>query len=276
MSDMGRLLILVIAILFFGAFQCFAGLVMKRERYEEGGSQKSEATIYMQDNKVKSFDEEGQFTVIFNLDSGEIIQIDNLSRTYSSTPAERYFSYYLKYSLKMKAAMQQQLSELPPERRVQAELRMKEQGIEVPGISTGPLKVSHVKTGDIKKIAGYKSEEYEIYRNGKVDEEIWTSSDARIQEQIDLKKMGDYLIKLREVEDSLWGKRSLSGATDQAYIEVYSSGFPMKTVSYPLTGNKIIENTVKVSKKKIDDSEFNAPLGYRKVQLEQMLQLGSQ
>jgi hypothetical protein len=276
MSGFSRSLLVISAMLVLGAYQSFAGLVMQRERYEEGGSQKSKATIYMQDNKVKSFDEDGQFSVIFKLDDGEIIQVDNISRTYSSTQAEVYFSYYKEYALKLKAAMQQQLSELPPDQRAQAELRMKQQGIEVPGISAGPLQFTFKKTGEVNKIAGYKSEKYEIYRDGRVDEEIWTSNDERLQEEIDMKKMGDYLSRLREVEDSLGGARPLSGESNQAYLEVYSSGFPMKTLDFPLSGKSIVEKTVKVSKKKIDDSEFNAPSGYKKVLLQQMLQLGAQ
>jgi hypothetical protein len=49
----------------------------------------------------------------------------------------------------------------------------------------------------------------------------------------------------------------------------------MKTIDFISSGKPIIEETVKVSKKNIDNGEFNAPIGYRKVPLEQMLQLGA-
>lgn len=276
MSGSSRLLIAIIAILLFGAYEAYAGLIIERERYEEGKGQKSKATIYIQKNKVKSFDQNGQFSAIFNLDTDEIIQVDNISRTYSSTKSKDYFLYYKKYALKMKGDMMQQLSELPPDQRVQAEIRMKEQGIDLPGLSSGPLKITLEKTGDRNKIAGYESVKYELYRNGNLDEEIWTSSDVRFQEEIDMKKMANYLGELRKVEDTLGGTSSLSGESDKAYMEVFSSGFPMKTVDHNASGNSIIEETVKVSKKSLDNSEFDAPAGYRKVQLDQMLQLGSQ
>ena len=102
----------------------------------------------MQDNKVKSFDEEGQFSAIFDLNTGEMIQVDNISKTYSSTKAEDYFAYYKQYSLKMKTAMMQQLSELPPNQRTQAEGMMKRQGIELPGNNVRPVDVTLKKTGD--------------------------------------------------------------------------------------------------------------------------------
>ena len=60
---------IVFGFLFFSTFQSYAGLVLERQRYEEGASQKTRGTIYMQDNKIKSFDEEGQFSAIFDLDT---------------------------------------------------------------------------------------------------------------------------------------------------------------------------------------------------------------
>ncbi len=270
-----RTLFIVAVFLLFNVYQSFAGLVMERERYEEGG-QKVRGTIYMQDNKVKSFDEEGQFSAIFDLNTGEMIQVDNLSKTYSSTKAEDYFAYYKQYSLKMKTAMMQQLSELPPNQRAQAEGMMKRQGIELPGNNVRPVDVTLKKTGDTNKIAGYEAVKYEIYRDGKLDEEIWTSSYVGFQEEIDMKEMIEYLSELRKIEDSMRGSSLLSQASEQTYTEVFSTGFPMKTIDYPLSGNSIVEETIKVSKKQIDSKEFQAPKGYKKVPLQQMLQLSSQ
>ena len=270
-----RALFIVSMFLFFSTYQSYAGLVMERESYEEGG-QKIKGTIYMQDNKIKSFDEEGQFSAIFDLDTGEMIQVDNTSRTYSSTQAEDYFEYYQRYALKIKAAMMQQLSELPPDKRVQAEGMMNQQGIELPGYNASAANIAIKNTGSKKKIAGYDSIKYEVYRNGNMVEEIWTSNDERIQEEIDMKKMIGYLSELRQIEDSMKGKGSLSKDSEKAYIEVFSSGFPLRTVDYPSSGNSIIEETVKVSKKKIDSGELQAPKGYKKVSLQQMLQLSSQ
>ncbi|MEX0999566.1 MAG: DUF4412 domain-containing protein [Thermodesulfobacteriota bacterium] len=270
-----RTLFIVAVFLLFNVYQSFAGLVVERERYEEGG-QKVIGTIYMQDNKVKSFDEEGQFSAIFDLNTGEMIQVDNLSKTYSSTKAEDYFAYYKQYSLKMKTAMMQQLSELPPNQRAQAEGMMKRQGIELPGNNVRAVDVTLKKTGDTNKIAGYEAVKYEIYRDGKLDEEIWTSSYVGFQEEIDMKEMIEYLSELRKIEDSMRGSSSLSQESEQAYTELFSTGFPMKTIDYPLSGNSIVEETIKVSKKQIDSKEFQAPKGYKKVPLQQMLQLSSQ
>ena len=275
MSGFSRYLIVLFTLLFFGIQQSYAGLIMEREQYEEGSDNKSTATVYIQDNKIKSFDESGQFSTIFYLDTGDIIQVDNVSRTYSSTKAKDYFSYYNKYALKMKSAMQQQLSELPPDQRARAEARMKQQGIELPGTNNGPLNITIKNTGNEKKIAGYKSLKYEISRSGILDEEVWISSDERIQAELDMKKMADYLLELKKIEDSWGGNISFNGESDKAYEQLYSRGFPMKTIDFISSGKPIIEETVKVSKKNIDNGEFNAPIGYRKVPLEQMLQLGA-
>lgn len=275
MLDFCRSIIVILVLLIFTASQVIAGFVLEQERYEKGTSKKLKGTIYMQENKVKFFDEEGQFSAIFNLETGEMMQIDNMSRTYTSAKAKDYFKFFKEYALKMKTAMQQQLAELPPDQRAQAEEMMKRQGIELPGSNSVPVKIELKKTGDISKIAGYESVKYEIYRNGKLDEEIWTSKEVGLENEIDMNKMTEYMSELRKIEESLGGASSVSKEAEQVYIEVFGSGFPMKTIDYPVSGTSIVEEIVKVSRKQIESSEFRAPAGYRKVPLEQMLQLGS-
>lgn len=275
MSITSRTLCLMAVSLLISSYQSYAGLIMERQTYEESG-EKVNGTIYMQDNKIKSFDEAGQFSAIFDLNTGEMIQVDNTTKTYSTTQAKDYFEYYQRYALKMKAAMLQQLSELPPDKRTHAEAMMHQQGIDLPGYNASASNIEIKKTGSKKKIAGYESVKYEVFRNGQMVEEIWTSNDERLQKEIDMSKMVDYLSELRQIEDNMAGRGSLNKNSEKAYIEVFSSGFPMKTIDYPPTGDSIIEETVKVSKKKIDSKEFEAPKGYRKVSLQQMLQLSSQ
>ncbi len=275
MLDFCRSIIVILVLLIFTASQVIAGFVLEQERYEKGTSKKLKGTIYMQENKVKFFDEEGQFSAIFNLETGEMMQIDNMSRTYTSAKAKDYFKFFKEYALKMKTAMQQQLAELPPDQRAQAEEMMKRQGIELPGSNSVPVKIELKKTGDISKIAGYESVKYEIYRNGKLDEEIWTSKEVGLENEIDMNKMTECMSELRKIEESLGGASSVSKEAEQVYIEVFGSGFPMKTTDYPVSGTSIVEEIVKVSRKQIESSEFRAPAGYRKVPLEQMLQLGS-
>ena len=275
MLDFCRSIIVILVLLIFTASQVIAGFVLEQERYEKGTSKKLKGTIYMQENKVKFFDEEGQFSAIFNLETGEMMQIDNMSRTYTSAKAKDYFKFFKEYALKMKTAMQQQLAELTPDQRAQAEEMMKRQGIELPGSNSVPVKIELKKTGDISKIAGYESVKYEIYRNGKLDEEIWTSKEVGLENEIDMNKMTEYMSELRKIEESLGGASSVSKEAEQVYIEVFGSGFPMKTIDYPVSGTSIVEEIVKVSRKQIESSEFRAPAGYRKVPLEQMLQLGS-
>jgi hypothetical protein len=275
MLDFCRSIIVILVLLIFTASQVIAGLVLEQERYEKGTSKKLKGTMYVQENKVKFFDEAGQFSAIFNLETGEMMQIDNMSRTYTSAKAKDYFKFFKEYALKMKTAMQQQLAELLPDQRTQAEKMMKRQGIELPGSNSVPVKIELKKTGDISRIAGYESVKYEVYRNGKLDEEIWTSKEVGLENEIDMNKMTEYMSELRKIEESLGGASSASKEAEQVYIEVFGSGFPMKTIDYPVSGTSIVEEIVKVSRKQIESSEFRAPAGYRKVPLEQMLQLGS-
>ncbi len=114
---------------------------------------------------------------------------------------------------------------------------------------------------------------FSLRENG--NEEIWTSNEVGFEGEVDMRKMIVYLCELRKIEDSLGESSSVSKESEKAYIEIFGSGFPMRTVDYPVSGKSIIEETVKVSRKQIDTSEFRPPAGYTKVPLEDMLQLGS-
>ncbi|MEM7007514.1 MAG: DUF4412 domain-containing protein [Thermodesulfobacteriota bacterium] len=276
MAGFIKSLILILVFVLFASNQSFAGLIVEREKYEQNNSQRVKATIYIQENKMKFFDEQGQFYAIFDLNSGQMIQVDNVSRTYSTTKAEDYFDYYKQYAKKMESAMREQLSELPPNKRAQAEAMMKRQGINMPANNPGSSEITVKRTGDTSKVAGYESAKYEIYKDGQLYEELWVTSDERFANELDLNKMSKYLSELTQIEHNFLTNNNSSDEIEKAYIEVFKSGFPMKIIDYPKYGNAIVENTAKVSNKNIDSAEFEAPLGYKKVELEEMLQLGSQ
>ena len=75
MSGYLKSLFIIFMFLFICAYQSMAGLIVERERYEKGGGERVRGTIYIQENKIKFFDEEGQFFAIFDLNSGEMIQL---------------------------------------------------------------------------------------------------------------------------------------------------------------------------------------------------------
>jgi hypothetical protein len=104
----------------------------------------------------------------------------------------------------MKSEMEKQLSQLPPDKRAQMEEMMRSQGMSLPGSSTKPKNLDLQKPGKDESIAGYKSVKYEVYGDGKLIEEIWTSNEV-LNNEIDIKKMSNYLQKIKDMSENAGG-----------------------------------------------------------------------
>lgn len=249
------------------------GIIMEQVRYKKGSSKIEKGKIWVLDNKIKFEEETGQAAAIFDLNTGEMIQIDRQGKRYVAAKPDEYFKFIQDITSRMKSEMEKQLSQLPPDKRAQMEEMMKSQGMSLPGSSTKPKNLKLQKPGKEESIAGYKSVKYEVYEDGKLIEEIWTSSDV-LNNEIDIKKMSDYLQKIKDISENAGGM-AFNPEGQTVYKEVFESGFPMKTVDHESEDGIYIEEITKVSKANLNDSEFLAPNDYKKITLQEMMgQLG--
>jgi hypothetical protein len=249
------------------------GIIMEQVRYKVGSSKKEKGKIWVLDNKIKFEEETGQAAAIFDLNSGEMIQIDRQGRRYVAAKPDEYFKFIQDITSRMKSEMEKQLSQLPPDKRAQMEQMMKSQGMSLPGSSTKPKNLRLQKPGKEESIAGYKSVKYDVYEDGKLIEEIWTSSDV-LDNEIDMKKMSNYLQKIKDISENAGGM-AFNPEAQMVYKEVFESGFPMRTVEHESEDGTYIEEITKVSKANLNDSEFLAPTDYKKITLQEMMgQLG--
>jgi uncharacterized protein DUF4412 len=251
-----------------------AGIVMEQVRYEKGSSEKDKGTIYISKNKVKFVQNGGEEVIIFDLNTSEMTQIDTQKKTYFVAKPEEIFKATQDVMAKAKAQMEEQLSKLPPEQRAKMEEMMKSHGMGKPGASK-PEDITLKTPGTIENIAGYKSEKFEVYRNGKLSEEIWTSKDVVPGNEFDSKKMANYMKEMEQMASKAnpYKESTGSGLDEGAkiYNQIYETGFPMRSVDYSSTGSASIEEIVSVAKADIADKEFQAPAGYKKVTLQQMM-----
>ena len=249
------------------------GIMMEQVRYKKGSSKMEKGKIWVLDNKIKFEEETGQAAAIFDLNTGEMIQIDRQNKRYVAAKPDEYFKFIQDITTRMKSEMEKQLSQLPPDKRAQMEEMMKSQGMSLPGGSTKPKNLKLQKPGKEDKIAGYKSVKYEIYEDGRLIEEIWTSNQV-LDNEIDIKKMSNYLQKIKDISENAGGMM-INPEGQTVYKEVFESGFPMKTVDHDSGDGVYIEEITKVSKANLNDSDFLAPSDYKKITLQEMMeQLG--
>lgn len=255
--------------------KAFSGVIIEQVSYNKGDSIKKKGKIFIKDNKIKFVEEpNGQGVAIFDLNTGEMIQIDNERKRYVVANPEDYFKFVQDITNKMKTELENQLSQLPPEQRAQAEEMMKSQAIALPGQEKKARNMTLKKTDLSETIAGYKSSKYEIYEDGKLSEEIWISNDIGFDNELDMKKMANYMSEIKKISEKAGAGQSNWDEEEKIFKEVYESGFPTRSVDYSSGGKVYIEEIVKVNKADISDSEFEAPVGYSKVTLQEMIQPG--
>lgn len=266
-----RLVCICLLVVLVGSVrESFAGIVMERVMYKKGSVAKQKGRIYISKNKIKFTDENEQTVAILDLNSGEMIQVDNAGKRYTVAKPEDYFKFIEETTVKMKAEIEKQLSKLPPEQRAQMEEMMKSRGL-LPSDRVKQRKLVLKKTDVFEKIAGYNSRKYEVYEDGRLIEEIWVSKDVGFDKEVDMKKLANYMMEIKKI-----GERAgfgYSGLDDQEkeFQEIYESGFPMRSVDYSPSGDTYIEEVTRIQNTSIPDQEFEIPSGYKKVTLEELM-----
>lgn len=255
------------------AENAFSGLIMEQVRYSTDNPEtKERGTIHIEDNKMKFSEESGQAAAVFDLDKGEMLQINHKEKSYVKATPEEFFKFLSEIQTKVRAQLDEQLSKLPPDQKAAVEKKLKEQGM-LPPESNEPKNLTLKKTGESKEIAGYSSEKVEVYKDGKLHEEVWLSEDIK---EIDMEKMSEYMRKIKEISDSLGGTDAISDKESEVYKELYESGFPMRKVEHFSESNKTVEEIVKVTESDIPASEFLPPSDYKEMTLEQIMKLSQQ
>jgi hypothetical protein len=224
--------------------RAYSGIVMEQVVYEEGSPLRQKITIYIQDNKLKQVENDGQFSpaVIFDLDSGNIVFVNNEKKLYITLSRDEY--------LKSIESLMAETRNAPGEKR----------------------NVSLKKTGETGNFAGYPSKKYEIYDSGKLQTEYWVSKEPGFSDEIDLKKISKLMNEVTKMSQNIGGSASISDNEYEIIQEIYEEGYPMKTVYYAQEGaGSVTEEIVSVKKQDIPAAEFLPPAGYEKITYQDIL-----
>jgi hypothetical protein len=212
------------------------------------------STLYYQDNQVR--DESGESITIMDLVKGRLILVNVEAKTYWTGPA----SDMLKMRDQAMQIMQEQLKQMSPEQRAQAEKAMQE----AMAPPNGPTpKVTVKNTDQSTTINGLKAYKYEIWVDDRLVEEQWLAPAIDLTQELDTKKMQ----KMMSVFAQASGENSYE--SDPAVQELWSKGYPVKTVQH-LNGETLVREVVLAHKDILSASLFAVPEGYQRVELMEM------
>ncbi len=128
-------------------------------------------------------------------------------------------------------------------------------------------KITIVEAGDGGKVAGMKTTKYKILKNGELYKESWITREEKLMKEY--KTMIDLLTKFEGCTKTEFTQDSVDNAPE--YLELLENGIEFKSVIHELgttnTESEVIEATIK----DIPKSEFEAPAGYKKVGLMEVM-----
>ncbi len=231
-------------IILFSSIPADAGWIQKHRDGE---------TSLMSKGRVKGFSESdrGMWTIM-DINKGVMTIVDGQRKLYSSGTVNEF--------CKGAEAMQEKMmANIPPEQRQMMEQMMK-------GNKAGNKPaVSIKKIGAGGKVAGMKTVKYNVMVDGALNREVWVAHDAPI-----FKEMKKYMGKIARLSSDMQSCMSGSFGHGQfdlddspEYMKLEESGLVVKEVADGQVTNEIIS----IEKKKIPESEFQVPAGYKKAPL---------
>ena len=135
-------------------------------------------------------------------------------------------------------------------------------------------KVEIKKIGNGGKIAGFDTVKYQVFADGKLYQELWVTDDNEL-----MSDYGDPKF-LQKWFECLWiSDANSKPEQDPAYIRLISSTYTLKHLNCKYRHGHLesrLYDTSRIERKKIPASEFAIPPGYKKVNMEDVMGLGSQ
>jgi hypothetical protein len=215
--------------------------------------------VMVQDGKIRVNNAKDSNGVI--LDDSMLYVLDDNGKSYSEIDKATMKKTMDKAGAQMKQ-IQEQLKNMPPERRAQMEKMM---AAHMPGMMSGKKDTYEVKdTGKNDTSEGRQCHLWNLLKNGKVSEELCVVSFASLPGKEDFEKT------FKELADAFAGMASgLPGAGDSIKVRSSIDGYPVRVRGFDDAGNPRGTETVltKWVEESLPKSTFEIPAGYTKKEL---------
>ena len=248
-------------VILFLCSQIFAGMVIEEVTTDSQGNKDTDIT-YIQKNKSKTVS--ASKVMIFDIGKGTICFLSPEQKIYWSGTIEEW-----QKSMKeaRKQAEEFQLKQMTSEQRKAYESYKKtmENKVKESTSTKKKVQVEIKKTSKKATIAGYSSQKYQVWVNGKLKKELWVCPKINIKDEVEPDKLNKFIKAMSSMNED--AGNSYEATPEYMKLTILMEyGYLLKTVKYDESGNKnYTTETVKVEKKNIPNSEFNAPKNYKKL-----------
>jgi uncharacterized protein DUF4412 len=250
-----------------------AGWVIEQIEYANLGAEGTKTLQYISKNRLKMVNEGNAFMMDFAKDL--FIALDQEHRLYWSGTVDTYLQEVKTFQQATNDLARAQMIEAMKEMPVDQRRTMEDLLQQMPSAHASPPLVPVAKrptvtielTADIATIAEQKATKIMVYADGKPYQEVWLAKGFTMQADLDLKRLRTLQAQLAQaIMANISGRQSVE--EDPAYEQLFEQGYPLKIVELGEGGEvESVTEVVHIVKRDISEREFQAPEGYRRIDL---------
>jgi hypothetical protein len=250
-----------------------AGWAIEQIEYANLGAEGTRTLQYISQNRLKTVSDSNAFMMDFakNL----FIATDQENRLYWSGTVDAYVQEVKAFQQAAndlaREQMAEALQEAPPDQRKAMEDLLQQMpstnaSSPSPTVAKRPA-VTIEPTAETATIAEHKATKIMVYADGKPYQEVWLAEGLTTKADLDLKRLRGLQAQLTQaIMTNIPSRQSVE--EDPAYEQLLEQGYPIKIVELGESGEpESVTEVVRIDKRDIPEREFQAPEGYRRVDL---------
>ena len=250
-----------------------AGWVIEQIEYANLGAEGTRTLQYISKNRLKMVGEGNTFMMDFakNL----FIATDQENRVYWSGTVDAFTQEVKAFQQAAndlaRAQMVEAMKEMPLDQRKAMEdllQQMPSANASSPSLPVAKRPAVTIEpTAEIATIAEQKATKIMVYADGKPYQEVWLAKGLTMKADLDLKRLRGLQAQLTQaIMTNIPTRQAVE--EDPAYEQLLEQGYPIKIIELGEGGEpESVTEVVRLDKRDIPEREFQAPEGYRRVDL---------
>jgi len=250
-----------------------AGWVIEQIEYANLGAEGTRTLQYISKNRLKMVGEGNTFMMDFT--KNLFIATDQENRVYWSGTVDAYTQEVKAFQQAAndlaRAQMVEAMKEMPLDQRKAMEdllQQMPNANASSPSMPVAKRPAVTIEpTAEIATIAEQKATKIMVYADGKPYQEVWLAKGLTMKADLDLKRLRGLQAQLTQaIMANIPSRQSVE--EDPAYEQLLEQGYPIKIVELGEGGEaESVTEVVRIGKRDIPEREFQAPEGYRRIDL---------
>jgi hypothetical protein len=250
-----------------------AGWVIEQIEYANLGAEGTRTLQYISKNRLKTVGDGNTF--IMDFAKNLFIAADQENRVYWSGTVDAYVQEVKAFQQAANDLAREQMAEamkeMPPDqRKAMEDLLQQMPSFNASSPSPPAAKRLAVKiepTAETATIAEHQATKIMVYADGTPYQEVWLAKGLTMKADLDLKRLRGLQAKLTQAIMTNTPTRQ-AVEEDPAYEQLLEQGYPIKIIELGEGGEpESVTEVVRLDKRDIPEREFQAPEGYRRIDL---------